>query len=118
MRGAASHPRRGSPHRANREVNVIIRIRYSGGFAGLEQDLGIIDTSVLTEPERIRIEQSVEELPDVAAKPGDVAGADLFRYDIHVRGDAGEDMIFTVFQEGDPESLPPRPVQTLLEAMS
>lgn len=64
-----------------------IKVSRSGGYAGLEEGLGTLDTNTLDGDRAAEIERLVQyagffELP--ATLPDDSVGADLFQYSITV----------------------------------
>ena len=92
-----------------------IRIRQSGGFAGIEQDLGSVDTSDLAQEKATRLEKCIAELKRFDAAAGEApVGADMFRYEIEIRDDEGARQ--TLVFHGEPEEAP-EPLQELLEAV-
>ncbi len=93
-----------------------IRIRQSGGFAGVEQNLGSVDTSDLAQEKATRLEKCIAELKRFEAAAGEApVGADMFRYQIEIRDDQGARQTL-VFVHGEPEEAP-EPLQELLEAV-
>jgi hypothetical protein len=63
-----------------------VTVRRSGGFAGIDEELGSVDTASLDSGTREQLEQLVAEA-DFFALPAaveDEVGADQFRYDITV----------------------------------
>ncbi|MGH7468767.1 MAG: protealysin inhibitor emfourin [Longimicrobiales bacterium] len=94
-----------------------INITRSGGFAGIEEQLGTIDTSTMQAGQANRLKSWVDDLERNAARAGDHAGADMYRYDVEVRDDAGRSRVFTILHSGDPaEPLPPH-LDGLLHAL-
>lgn len=93
---------------------MIIRIRRSGGFAGIEEELGPFDTSGVTKEEATRIEGCVESLArSIAAAGTGGIGADMFRYDIEVDDRPNGKITLSLADEGKPES----PLHHLLDAL-
>ena len=82
-----------------------IKVRRTGGFAGIEEELGSVDTASLEGGAREQLETLVREvdffsLP--AAIEGEV-GADQFRYEVTVEdGGRGQTVVFT--GEGGPQA--------------
>jgi hypothetical protein len=84
---------------------VRISVRRSGGFAGIEEELGSLDTAALAADARVRLEGVVRQadffaLP--AAVEGEV-GADQFRYEVTVE-DGGSAHTVTFVGEGGPQA--------------
>jgi hypothetical protein len=80
---------------------VRISVRRTGGFAGIEEDLGAVDTAALAPDETERLERLVHDagffdLP--AAVEGEV-GADQFRYEVTVE-EGGRTRTVTLVGEG------------------
>ena len=69
---------------------MIIKITRSGGFAGGVEQLGTIDTSSLGAEAAAKVQARVAKLerPEAAARDQPI-GADMFRYDIEPRSEAG-----------------------------
>ncbi len=64
-----------------------IEVKRTGGFAGLEEDLGAVDTAQLDPDAAREVRRLVQQsafftMPDTVE--GGEVGADLFRYDITV----------------------------------
>jgi hypothetical protein len=94
-----------------------ISISRSGGFAGIEEQLGTIDTSTMESAEASRLKSWVADLERHAARIGDPAGADMFRYDVEVDDDSGRSRVFTVLHSGDPAEPLPAHLNGLLSAL-
>jgi emfourin len=78
-----------------------ISVRRSGGFAGIEEQLGSVDTAELDASARERLERLVDEADFFAAPAvveGDL-GADQFRYEITVE-EGGRSHTVTYVGEG------------------
>lgn len=106
MRRARSVTRRTLPSCWRR--SLIVRVTRSGGFAGVVQEVGVLDTRTLSVAEAANLKAIIEELgrlegPMQAA----VVGADLLRYDVEIQGDQGERRHLALPQEGDPDVPPP-----------
>ncbi len=97
---------------------MIIHIRRSGGFAGIEEDLGTIDSAALGAQTASRVADSVAELTRMQAEGTGPVGADLFRYEIEIQDDQGRRHQVVVMDEGDP-TMPSTPaLRTLLDAVA
>jgi hypothetical protein len=90
-----------------------IRITRSGGFAGVEENLGTIDTRHLDEETVRRVRDATAQLEVLAAKEQPV-GADIFRYDIEVENDRGSRKL-SIAHEGDPQVPLAQPLAALLK---
>jgi uncharacterized lipoprotein len=92
-----------------------ISVRRSGGFAGIDEEVGSVDTAALDAGAREPIESLVREagffeLP--AAVEGDL-GADQFRYEVSVEdGGRSHTVVFTG------ESGPAAPLKRLVDAVA
>ena len=94
---------------------VIVRVTRSGGFAGLAQELGVLDTCTLSAAEAANLKAIIEELERLEAPMQEAAvGADLFRYDVETQDDRGRRHHLVLPQEGDPDVPPPPPLGRLL----
>ncbi|MGH8869013.1 MAG: protealysin inhibitor emfourin [Actinomycetes bacterium] len=71
----------------------------TGGFAGVEQPLGVVDTADLPPEDADEVARALRQ---VAAAPPEV-GADLLAYRVTVADDAGE----RTFVVPDPQALDP-----------
>jgi hypothetical protein len=95
-----------------------IAVKRTGGFAGLTEDIGEVDTTQLDASAAQQVEQMVSslgffELPATIAAP--TIGADLFRYEITV-SDGSRRHAVTFADDGGPEAAPLRDlVQTVAE---
>ena len=98
---------------------MIIKISRSGGFAGIEEELGTINTGILQEEAAARAENSVAELMHVLDETGAYppVGADMFRYEIGITDEEGRHQKLTLVDEGDPESPSMRALYQLLNAL-
>ena len=89
---------------------MIITVKSSGGFAGLEETpVAQVDTATLPAELRQRIEDRVAAL--FAQEP--VIGSDMMQYHIEIEDESGHREI-TVMDEGDPQG----PIQGLLADLS
>jgi hypothetical protein len=63
-----------------------VTVRRSGGFAGIDEEVGSVDTASLDAGAREQVERLVEEAGFFAlpAAVEDEVGADQFRYDVTV----------------------------------
>ena len=98
---------------------MIVNIRRSGGFAGIEEELGVIDTDNLQERAAARLESSIAEITRLLNETEDYppVGADMFRYDVEIIDENGERRQLVIVDEGNPESPPLKALYELLEAL-
>ena len=89
---------------------VIITVKVSGGFAGLEETpVAQVDTTTLPEERRKRIEDRVAALSTLEP----VIGSDMMQYRIEIEDQSGHREI-TVIDAGEPQG----PIQELLTDLS
>ena len=81
---------------------MILTIRRTGGFAGVEELLGTVDAARLDAEARRRLDRQLEDLSDLtnAYEP---SSADTFRYEVEVAGPGRTRNLVSVEDEGDPE---------------
>ena len=96
---------------------MIITIRQSGGYAGIEQELGCLDTADLDDAEATRIRACLDELSRLHEEQELPVGADLFRYEIEIRDDREAPQEIVFIQEGDPEKPWSEPLRVLLDVV-
>ena len=98
---------------------MIIGISRSGGFAGIVEDLGTINTGNLQEDGAADLENRVAEIARSLAQRGDNSpiGADMFRYEIEIIGGNEGRQKLVVMDEGDPESPVMKALNELLNAL-
>ena len=95
---------------------MVVRVTRSGGFAGIVEDLGRVDTVSLSKEVAAQVEAKVKEVERVAAMRNQPIGADMFRYDIEVEDERGRRNL-TLTQEGDPAIPLPQPLGDLLSVI-
>jgi hypothetical protein len=95
---------------------MIVRITRSGGFAGVVEELGKVDTASLDGEVAAKVTAGVKELERMGALRNQAIGADMFRYDIEVEDERGRRKL-TLTQEGDPGNPLPQPLDDLLSAI-
>ena len=95
-----------------------ISIKKSGGFAGITEDLGTIDTAKLGAGAARQVEQTVREIGffDLPGTISGGVGADLFRYEITVM-DGDREHTVTFEDDGSPETAPLRSLVDFLSQM-
>ena len=95
---------------------MVIRVTRSGGFAGIVEDLGRVDTVSLSKEVAAQVEAKVTEVERVVAMRNQPTGADMFRYDIEVEDERGRRNL-TLTQEGDPAIPLPQSLGDLLSVI-
>lgn len=98
---------------------MIIKISRSGGFAGIEEYLGTINTDSLPGEAVERVENTVAEITHVLDEMGDYppVGADMFRYEIEIINEQGKHQKLVIVDEGDDESMLMKALHDLLHAL-
>jgi len=100
-----------------RDGIVIIKITRSGGFAGVVEELGTIDTSSLGADAAAQVRDQVATLERLGAAARDQPiGADMFRYEIEIE-DEGRHRRLVLTHEGDPSVPLPEPLGKLLSTI-
>jgi hypothetical protein len=84
---------------------MIISIRQTGGYAGIEQPIGSIDTATLPPRAAQRVRARLDELAAAAAdaQPG---GADEYRFEVEVAEDGGRRQTFSLTDDSGTGELP------------
>jgi hypothetical protein len=78
-----------------------LRITKSGGLAGFDkEEVAVVDTHDLGPDAARRVRDCIEALE----RETPPVGADLIRYDVHVRDDEGNVRELATLDEGDPSS--------------
>lgn len=97
---------------------MIVRVTRSGGFAGLLEELGTVDTRSLGPAEAAKVKEQIAELERLGAALGDQAiGADMFRYEVEIEDEQGRHRKLILTHEGDPSVPVPEPLGELLSAI-
>lgn len=100
------------------EEVVIVRVTRSGGFAGLLEELGTVDTRSLGPAEAAKVKEQIAELERLGAALGDqTIGADMFRYEVEIEDEQGRHRKLILTHEGDPSVPVPEPLGELLSAI-
>jgi hypothetical protein len=97
--------------RVGEDVRVRISVRRSGGFAGIDEEVGSVDTATLPSAIRDEVESLVQEAGFFAlprAVEGEV-GADQFRYAVTVEDGGRTHTVTFVGDEG--------PLRRIVEAV-
>ena len=96
-----------------------ISVRRTGGFAGLTEELGTVDTEHLDSTLAQQIEEKIRSLNFFALPAtvaGDSVGADMYRYEITVR--EGDHTHTVAFQDdGSPQTAPLRQLVDTISGM-
>src|SRR5437899_8556537 len=82
---------------------MIITIKRSGGYAGVEQVLATVDSSKLTSERDARVQSLIARLSGLLANRGVGEGADRFQYEVTVTGNGEGTKSMTVIDEGNPQ---------------
>ncbi len=94
---------------------MIIKITRSGGFAGVIEELGTVDTSSLGADAAATVRDRVANLERLEAAARDQPiGADMFRYEIEIEDEEGRHRRLVLTHEGDPSVPLPEPLAQLL----
>ena len=80
---------------------MIITLRHSGGFAGIEQELGSADTGTLAEGPRREVAKALKVLEE--ARPS--VGADRVQFEVEIREPGSSPRRLIIPDEGSPQSL-------------
>lgn len=94
---------------------MLIKISRSGGFAGIEEKLGSIDTQDLEGPS---VENVKLWLTDLNEEQLGADGADTYRYEIAIEDDAGDEHTLVIGGGGDPGAPSPDALRELCELAS
>jgi len=79
---------------------MIITIAQTGGFAGIRQELGSLDTQHLEETRRRYLEARIRGLEQRATDPAS-PGADRFQYEIRIQEAGATPRTVMILDEGD-----------------
>jgi len=82
---------------------MIVRVRRTGGFAGIDEDLGEVDTARLTPDQARTARELVSRLSDAAANAP--VGTDMTRYELDVETGDGQHRKLAVVEEDAPPEL-------------
>jgi hypothetical protein len=85
---------------------VIIKISRSGGFAGIEESIGTINTSNLQEKVAARVEDSVAEVSRLLNETEGYSpvGSDMLQYEVEITDARGVPQKLVLVDEGDDQS--------------
>ncbi len=91
---------------------MILTVRRTGGFAGIQESLGTMDTAFLGGEAQQCLVARLTELEQLASQ-ATLPGADQFRYEVDIRENAKPLRTLVILDEGDPA----RPAQRALAAL-
>ncbi|HKP53753.1 MAG TPA: protealysin inhibitor emfourin [Chloroflexia bacterium] len=94
---------------------MIIKVQRSGGFAGITENLGTVDTDELNKKSARKVESTVQRL-DFFNLPATISGgigADMMHYEVTVTN-PGEEYTVTFDDDGSPEAAPLRQLVDLV----
>ena len=97
---------------------MTLRIKRTGGYAGIEENLASIDVSSLPEPAANQIRQQVTQLSALTAQRPERVGADQFRYEIEIAEPGSTARTINVIDEGNPDEPALKLVQRILGMIS
>lgn len=81
---------------------MILTFRRTGGFAGLDEALGTVDTSGLGGEGQSAFAAQLRDLTRLTAAPAS-PGADRFRYEVDIQEQGQPPRTLVIVDEGDPE---------------
>lgn len=90
---------------------MILTLRRAGGFAGLQQTLGTVDTAALGGAAQRALAAQLKILDQLAPVPA--PGADLFRYEVEIQEPGAAVRTLVVVDEGDADRPDYRALQDL-----
>lgn len=98
---------------------MIVQIDRSGGFAGVEEDLGEINTDLLDKITTLRVEEVLSEIIRLNEKEdaADQFATDFFKYEINVNYKDGTKRSISILDDGAGESAAFRLLQELLNLL-
>lgn len=95
---------------------MILTIRRSGGFAGLEELLGTVDAARLDPAARQKVSAQLENLADLTSGHEPI-GADGYRYEVDIQGPGQAHQLLALDDEGDPEHPAFRALRALMRTL-
>lgn len=98
---------------------MIIRISRSGGFAGIEENLGTINTGNLQKEAAARAEDSIAQITRLLEEKSDYppVGADMLHYEIEIIDEKGGHQSLVLVDEGDDKSPLMKALYGLLDSL-
>jgi hypothetical protein len=98
---------------------VKIRIIRSGGYAGIEENFGSIDTVNLSKEAASRVAKYVSTLNQLkhTATEYEPIGTDMFHYKIEIQNDRGESQRLVISDDGDPQNPFMKALRDLTDAL-
>lgn len=94
---------------------MILTLRRTGGFAGIQETLGTLDTASLGGEAQRAFAARLKELEQLAALPAH--GADQFHYELDIREPGQAPRTLTIVDEGDPDLPAMRALSALMETL-
>ncbi len=91
-----------------------IKIKQSGGFAGIEQELKTLDSTRMTAPEANNFNQTLTRLIEACGRKSEPVGADQLSYEVEIEDKGKPTQRLRVVDEGDSNDAAVREVRTLL----
>lgn len=91
-----------------------IKIKQSGGFAGIEQELKTLDSTRMTAPEVDNFNKTLTRLIEACARKPESVGADQLSYQVEIEDKGKPTQTLRVVDEGDSNDAAVREVRTLL----
>jgi hypothetical protein len=95
---------------------MILSLRRTGGFAGIQDSLGTMDTAVLSGEAQHSLAAQLRELERLAAMPPSPA-ADQFRYEVDIREATQPPRTLVILDEGDATQPAQRALVALMETL-
>lgn len=81
---------------------MTLTFRRTGGFAGIQEALGTVDTASLSSEAQRTLAAQLQELARFAAAPAS-PGADRFRYEVDILEPGQAPRTLVIVDEGNPE---------------
>ncbi len=94
---------------------MMVEIRRTGGFAGVEEKLASVDSRRLPEGAAAELARLVARLSAWCARNPESEGADRFRYEIEIAEPGALPRTLAVVDEGDPQHPAVKDVLALLD---
>lgn len=92
---------------------MTLTFRRTGGFAGIQEVLGTVDTAGLGGEAQRTLAAQLLDLTRLAAAPAS-PGADRFRYEVDIQEPGQAPRTLVILDEGDPELPGPRALAALM----
>lgn len=96
---------------------MLITFRRTGGFAGIQEELGTVNVDVLVgEAHRVFVDR-LQELKRLAVTHS-AMGADLYRYEITIEESDQPPETLIIIDDGDPEQPAMQALISLMESLN